>query len=141
MSIGIIGMMCLPHRVSLVLEVEGLPVNWASITVPRRSGSCPLCRAHQKGPVALQAAVKQWLFKARSHPEILTDGTKDSSKDTDKDKSMDYKEQQSNKQKLREENNKRVARSYNLTGASNHKSDASSRPPKSKPNHLRIVKD
>lgn len=133
-------MICLPHRVSLVLEVEGLPVNWASITLPKGSGSCPLCRAHRKGPIALQAAVKQWLFKARSHPEILTDGTKDSSKDADKDTSMDYKEQQSNKQRLREENNKRVARSYNLVGPSNQKANANSRPQK-KPNHLRIVKD
>lgn len=133
-------MICLPHRVSLVLEVEGLPVNWASITVPKHSGSCPLCRAHRKGPVALQAAVKQWIFKARSHPEILTDGTKDSSDSSDKDKSMNFEEQQSNKQRLREENNKRVARSYNLASPSKHKSDASSRPQK-KPNHLRVVKD
>lgn len=133
-------MICLPHRVSLVLEVEGLPVNWASITLPKGSGSCPLCRAHKKGPIALQAAVKQWLFKARSHPEILTDGTKDSSKDADKDNSMDYEEQQSNKQRLREENNKRVARSYNLTNP-NRKAGTDSRPPKSKPNHLRVVKD
>ena len=134
-------MLCISHRVSLTLEVQGFPVRWESIKVQKVSGSCPLCRAHKEGVLELQKAVKQWTFKAKEHPEILTDGTKDSTKDSDKHNNMNYTTQQSNRQRLREENNKRVTRQYQL------KRDVPAIPPpppeaaKKRPNHLKLIKD
>lgn len=133
--------LCITHRVSLTLVVQGFPVRWESIKVQKVSGSCPLCRAHKEGVLELQKAVKKWTFKAKEHPEILTDGTKESKKDSDKENSMNYTTQQSNRQRLREENNKRVAREYQL------KRGAPAIPPpppeatKRRPNHLKLIKD
>lgn len=128
---------CLPHRVSLVLAVEGIPVHWNSIKVPRESGSCPFCRASREGEAALKKAVEKWVKLAKIDPKILSDRPQVSSKDTDKT-TMDPKTQQYNKEKIREENNRKIVRDL-TNGKANNTDKRSSGKPTKKPNHLRLV--
>lgn len=120
---------CVPHKVSLVLAVEGIPVSWETLKVPKASGSCPLCRATRDGN--FHATLKKWIEKGRANPEYLLEQPKVSENSTDKESVMDYKTQQKNKEKLREESNRKI-----VSGLTKGKSP---RLPSKKPNHLRIV--
>lgn len=129
-------MFCLSHRVSLVLAVEGIPVKWESLRIPRPSGSCPFCRAMQEGKEAFEKALNKWTVAARMDPKIISDNAKDSEDSSDKDNGMDYKVQQKNKEKLREENNRKLVSELtrkSIPGNNRRK------PPAKKPNHLRLV--
>lgn len=132
-------MFCLPHRVSLVLAVEGIPVHWKSIRIPNPSGSCPFCRAMKEGDSALEKAKEKWIQAAKMDPKILSDSPKVSANNSDKDITMNPVTQQNNREKLRQENNQRIVRQ--LKGAStpsNNKREPNNKPTK-KPNHLRLV--
>lgn len=120
---------CLPHKVSLILAVEGIPVSWESLKVPKVSGSCPFCRAKREGN--FHNTLQKWVDKGRNNPDYLNEQPQVSNNSSDKDTVMDYKTQQKNKEKLREEGNSKIVKS--LT-----KGKSPRLPPK-KPNHLRIV--
>ena len=122
-------MFCLPHRVSLVLAVEGIPVSWETLRVPKASGSCPLCRATGDG--TFHAVLNKWIEKGKRDPNYLVEKTQVPNNSSDKESVVDYKTQQENKEKLRAESNRRI-----VSGLSKGKSP---RLPTKKPNHLRIV--
>lgn len=124
---------CLPHRVSLVLAVEGIPVHWESLKVPKPSGSCPLCRAKGESQTSFDKALKKWVDAGRLDPNILSDSPKVSQKYSDSNnsdgKQMNYETQKNNRKKIMEENNRKVVSSL---GSKKLK-------PTKKPNHLRLV--
>lgn len=123
---------CLPHRVSLVLAVEGIPVHWESLNVPKPSGSCPLCRANREGKDSFHKALKKWVEAGRMDSRILSDDPKVYKKYSDINNSaINYEEQQQVKQRIREENNNKIVATLNKS-----KSKALSI---KKPNHLRLV--
>lgn len=132
-------MFCLPHRVSLILAVEGLPVHWGSIKINKASGSCPFCRAMREGEQAFNKAVDKWTTAGRHDPSFLMSDAKVSPNNSDKDMTMDPTTQQNNRERLRQENNQKIVRQ--LKGAStpgNNKREPKNKPTK-KPNHLRLV--
>lgn len=133
-------MFCLPHRVSLVLAVEGIPVRWETIKVPNPSGSCPFCRANKEGEPSVQRALDRWIQAARMDPKILTDSPKVSPNNSDKESGVDFKTQQLNKEKQRAESNRKIVQGLkgNSIPNNNKRLSNESASPK-KPNHLRIV--
>ena len=131
---------CLPHRVSLVLAAEGIPVHWKSIKVPKSSGSCPFCRATNEGEESLEKAIKKWVAAARIDPSVISDSPKDSKKSSDKgDSTMNYDKQQNNTHKIREENNRKIVRELTRGKSGSSNKNQASKPAKQKPNHLRLV--
>lgn len=126
---------CLTHKISLVLAVEGIPVYWDSIRLPKVSGSCPFCRATTEGQASLKKAVEKWIKLAKIDPKILTDNAQVSTEGADKT-IMDPKTQQYNKEKIREENNRKIVSA--LTKGKKGTNDSGAKPVK-KPNHLRLV--
>lgn len=129
---------CLPHRVSLVLAVEGIPVSWASLRIPSPSVACPLCQAYTSGDEAMQKAVSHWVKVGRNNSAILVQSSKDSDKHSDKkERDMDYKTQRTNAAKDREERNKKIINKL-TNGGTNTATKRSNKPTK-KPNHLRLV--
>lgn len=129
-------MFCMSHRVMLVLEVEGVPTRWDQLKIPNPSGSCPFCRAMREGAAALEAAIYKWKVAARMDPKILTDSAKVSENNSDKEIGMDPKKQQHNKEKLREENNRKIVAEMKRGSIPNNNKR---QVPTKKPNHLRLV--
>lgn len=131
-------MFCLPHRVSLVLAVEGIPVHWESIRIPNPSGSCPFCRAMKEGAATFERAKEKWVQAAKMDPKILSDSPKVSGNSSDKEKTMDYSTQKHNRDKLREENNRKIVRDLKGNSKPDNNKRVTNKPTK-KPNHLRLV--
>jgi hypothetical protein len=132
---------CLPHRVSLVLAVEGIPVHWQSVKSPKPSGSCPLCRAHKEGEQQFEAALKKWIERGRKDPSFLVSDTKDSEVSSDKDKTMNFDSQQKNKARLREENNRKIMAELKRSSIPGNNKRSREEVPAKKPNHLRLIKE
>jgi hypothetical protein len=133
---------CLPHRVSLVLAVEGIPVYWQSVKSPKPSGSCPLCRAHKEGEKQFDAAVKKWVERGRKDPSFLMTDAKDSDNSADKDNdNMNFESQQKNKARLREENNRKITAELKRSSIPGNNKRSREEVPAKKPNHLRLIKE
>jgi hypothetical protein len=124
------------HRVSLVLAIEGFPVNWQSIKIPNVSVACPLCQAFTHGDDKFNKALEHWIARGRQNSDFLRHDAKDSKETTDKDNGMDYKTQQANLKKHQEERNRKVINQ--LTNGGKKTSTKRSTNNK-KSNHLRLV--
>lgn len=133
---------CIPHRVSLVLAIERLPVHWESLRIPNPSVACPLCQAYTQGGEVFEKTLNHWITRGRNNPDFLMTDTKDNKQSTDKKDSsnMNYESQRNNVSKDREERNKKIINKITNggTNTTTKRSSMKDKPTK-KPNHLRLV--
>ena len=136
---------CIPHRVSLVLAIERLPVSWSSLRIPNPSVACPLCQAYTQSGEEFEKALSHWITRGRNNPDFLMTDTKDNEDSTDKKDSdnMNYSTQKKNREKLRAEANRRIVNQLTdggTKGPTKRSNGLSTKDkPTKKPNHLRLV--